>query len=118
MDNDGIERFQGFGDLGSPTFLLLGAASLVVVLMFLHGGGWRLLTHLALDFASTCYGFAMALALLATPVMYLAAVCGAPEARAVRLIWALILTAWLVLSGKVFYEDNRLTRFAEHFKIR
>ncbi len=115
MDSD---RIEGFGDLGNPTFLLLGAASLVVVLMFLHGGGWRLLTEFVLGIASTCYGFAMALALFATPVLYLAAVCGAPEARAVRLIWALILTAWFVLSSKVFYGDNRLTRFAAHFRIR
>ena len=115
MDSD---RIEGFGDLGNPTFLLLGAASLVVVLMFLHGGGWRLLTHLALDLASTCYGFAMFLALIAVPALYLLAFCGRPEARAARLIWALILTAWFVLSSKVFYGDNRLTRFAEHFKIR
>jgi hypothetical protein len=115
MDND---RIEGFGDLGNPTFLLLGVASLVVVLMFLHGGGWRLLTHFVLEIASTCYGFAMGLALFATPVLYLAAICGPPEARAVRLIWALILTAWFVLSSKVFYGDNRLTRFAEHFRIR
>ena len=115
MDDDGIE---GFGDLGNPDFLLLGAASLVVVLIFLYRGGWRFLTDFALGIASMVYGFAMLLGLLAAPVLYLTALCGRPEERAVRLIWALAVTAWLVVSCKVFYGDNRLTRFAENFRIR
>lgn len=115
MNDDSIEAF---GDLGNPAFLLLGVASLVVVLAFLHRGGWCVLAGLLLGIASMIYGLAMVLALYAAPVLYLMAVFGSPEARAVRLIWALVLTAWLVVSVKVFCGVDRLIRFARHLRIR
>ncbi|OJW05285.1 MAG: hypothetical protein BGO49_31145 [Planctomycetales bacterium 71-10] len=117
MDDDPIGGEAG-PLVDDPAFFLLAAASLVVVLFFLHRGGWRLLTHLALAVVETAFDLARVAVGFLALLLYAASAFGSPESRPDRLALAVVLTAaWLGLTY-LLCGDHRLGRLADKLRIR
>src|SRR5262249_19497207 len=93
-----MSMFPVKGMSGDPTFLALGALSLLVVLVALYLDGWKVITGSALGLVN------LALRLAATFTLFFAAVervhglFGPPSRRSVHFTWAVIMTASSLLN--------------------
>lgn len=114
------EFFPSKGLLEDPAFLLLGAVSLVFLLVVLYRGAWRYVTGILLGLVNTAILGVWFYTILLAFIEYVGVLTGPPGRKAVSLVWALIMTAFAAVIPYVFgllnSDDSRLGRFLKQCK--
>lgn len=95
----------------NPLVLLMGAGSVAIILAALYQGGWKYVTHYAVHTLVALYWLASLWAGLVAFFLFCSALFGAEEGRAGNFLGAVIITAAMLVIGRVLNRDNGFTRF-------
>ena len=100
-----------------PLLLLVGAVSLVIVLIALYRGYWVVVTHLTLILLLQVLNLMLFVGMVGMVVKFHGAIFGPEQERASAFLWAIILAAALIIGLGLKTGDNVVTRFLKKLTV-